>query len=272
VIFTDLDGTLLDHLTYSFEPALPALETLKEQSIPLVFCTSKTKAETEKIRSRMENIHPFIVENGGAIFIPEDYFSSDLDKSREFDRKDKKNSKYQIIELGTPYTRLREFLLQLQAQFPGKIKGFGDMSAEKVAELCEFSRDEALLAKQRAYDEPFILDDEKLTGDIQKNAQLSNLKVTRGGRFHHLMGLNDKGRATSLLLSIYKKYFADLKSVALGDSFNDLPMLAAVDTPILLPKPHGGYDPSVHIEGLIFAEDPGPKGWGYAILKILTTS
>ena len=270
VIFTDLDGTLLDHLTYSFEPALPALEALKKRSIPLVFCTSKTRAETEKIRSRMDNNHPFIVENGGAIFIPEAYFSSDLDLSDEFAQKNTKNAEYQIIELGIPYTHLRDILSRIQARHPGKIKGFGDLSVEKVAELCGLSRHEALLAKHREYDEPFILDDETLIGDIQKTAQLSNLQVTQGGRFHHLMGANDKGKATSLLLAIYKKKFERLKSLALGDSFNDLPMLAAVDTPILVPKPGGGYDPSVQLEGLIFAEDPGPKGWCEAVLKILT--
>lgn len=75
LVFTDLDGTLLDHHTYSFEPALPALNALKEKNIPLIICTSKTRAEIEKWRLELRTDHPFISENGGAIFIPKGYFS-----------------------------------------------------------------------------------------------------------------------------------------------------------------------------------------------------
>ena len=75
VIYTDLDGTLLDHETYSFDAARQALDRLQAQAIPLIFCTSKTRSETEMWRARMQNAHPFIVENGGALFVPAGYFS-----------------------------------------------------------------------------------------------------------------------------------------------------------------------------------------------------
>ena len=79
LVFTDLDGTLLDHESYSFEPALPALAVLKEKNIPLVLCTSKTRAEIELFRIQLKNIHPFISENGGAIFVPKgNYFPQSL--------------------------------------------------------------------------------------------------------------------------------------------------------------------------------------------------
>ncbi|MGB6338223.1 MAG: HAD-IIB family hydrolase [Candidatus Aminicenantaceae bacterium] len=269
LIFTDLDGTLLDHLTYSFQPALPALTALKERSIPLVFCTSKTRAETEEIRRQTGNTHPFIVENGGAIFVPEDYFSQESELTIEFTKKDEKDAEYQIIELGTPYVRLREALSQIQAQYPGKIKGFGDLSIEEVAKLCEFSLDDAILAKHREYDEPFVLEEESLLDKIQEAARVSNLQVTQGGRFYHLMGANDKGQAALRLIEIYGQNFEVFRSVALGDSLNDLPMLAAVDTPILLPKLDGRYDSSVKLDGLIFSKSTGPTGWCDAVLKII---
>ena len=75
VIFTDLDGTLLDRNTYSFEPAQSTLHLIKQKNIPLVLSSSKTRAEIEFYRRRLENDHPFISENGGAVFIPRDYFS-----------------------------------------------------------------------------------------------------------------------------------------------------------------------------------------------------
>lgn len=242
---------------------------MRDRNIPLIFCTSKTRAETETIRKQTENTHPFIVENGGAIYIPECIFPLASDFKDTSNKVSKKAAEYRIVELGTPYARLREVFSQIQAQFPGKLRGFGDLSVEEVAKLCDFSSDQAYLAKHREYDEPFILEDESLIRKIQKIAALSGLQVTRGGRFYHLMGANDKGKAVFRLIEMYGQKFDNLRSVALGDSSNDLPMLAAVDIPVLLPKPDGGYDPSVLLDGLFFAKDAGPSGWNDAVLKII---
>jgi predicted mannosyl-3-phosphoglycerate phosphatase (HAD superfamily) len=74
VVFTDLDGTLLDHQTYSFQAARPMINKLLRLGIPIVINTSKTRAETEILSRRLKLNHPFIVENGGAVFIPEGCF------------------------------------------------------------------------------------------------------------------------------------------------------------------------------------------------------
>jgi mannosyl-3-phosphoglycerate phosphatase len=269
LIFTDLDGTLLDFSTYSFQPALPALKLLKDKNIPLIFCTSKTRAETERIRNQTKNTHPFIVENGGAIFIQEGSILHESDVKAESIKIDKKAPEYRVIEFGTPYARLREVFSRIQAQFPGKIKGFGDMKAEEIATLCELSLIKAQSAKHREYDEPFILEDENLLSEVREIAKHAGLQITRGGRFYHLMGANDKGKAVLHLMEMYRHKFITLRSVAFGDSLNDLPMLAAVDIPVLLPKPDGRYDPSVILDGLFFAKDAGPSGWGDAVLKII---
>ena len=74
IIVTDLDGTLLHPRTYSFEEALPALKLVRERGVPLVLCSSKTRAELEVCRKRLDNGHPFISENGGGIYLPAGYF------------------------------------------------------------------------------------------------------------------------------------------------------------------------------------------------------
>ena len=266
LIFTDLDGTLLDHDTYSFRPALPAIRALKEKNIPLIICTSKTKAEIEEIRQQLHITHPFISENGGAIFIPKKYFHL----SFSFD---KENTNYSIIELGTPYERIREVLSQIKAAFPGKIRGFGDLTAKEVASLCGLSLGKAKLAKKREYDEPFLLEDKSAEESIEKMANRSSLHLTKGGRFYHLLGGNDKGKAVFLLEALYKKEKGHMKSVGLGDSQNDLPMLKVVDYPVLVAKPEGGYDHSVvRLNNLIFAKGIGPVGWNKAVLEFLEKS
>jgi mannosyl-3-phosphoglycerate phosphatase len=45
VIFTDLDGTLLDRGTYSFGPAKPALHLIRLKNISLIFSSSMTGAK-----------------------------------------------------------------------------------------------------------------------------------------------------------------------------------------------------------------------------------
>ena len=82
IIFTDLDGTLLDDASKSHTPAVPAIRLVEERGIPLIFCSSKTRAEIEYYREKIGNRHPFIVENGGAIFIPEGYFDKKVDSKR----------------------------------------------------------------------------------------------------------------------------------------------------------------------------------------------
>lgn len=262
IFFTDLDGTLLEHENYSFEPALTALKILKEKNIPLIICTSKTRAEIEKIRSSLQNADPFISENGGAIFIPKGYFSHKFPFNRE-------ESNYFIIELGTSYYKLREVFNQMRALLPDKLNGFGDLSTKEVADLCGFSLEEANLAKKREYDEPFILEDKTTEERAKKIARRSNLHITRGGRFFHLIWGNDKGKAVLKLKDIYKEKMKHIKTIALGDSLNDLPMLKAVDYPILIQKPDRSYDPSVKLDNLILASGIGPSGWCDAVLKIL---
>lgn len=264
LIFTDLDGTLLDHHTYSFEPALPALKALKEKNIPLIICTSKTRAEIEKWRLELDNDHPFISENGGAIFIPEDYFSHKFCYEKE-------KGNYLVIELGKPYSKLREILNRIRNSLHLGLKGFGDLSFEEVARLCGFSPEEARLAKKREYDEPFLLDEVSAIQNVREMAGLSNLQITRGGRFFHLMGENDKGEALRLLADIYRKETEPIETIALGDSLNDLPMLRAADHPVLVQKLDGSYDPDVKLSNLRLAPGIGPAGWCKSVLELLNT-
>ncbi len=263
IVFSDLDGTLLDHRSYSFEPARPALRLLREKRIPLVICSSKTRAEIEPIRLALVNSDPFISENGGAVFIPEGYFGRELPSAI-------KESGYLVMELGTPYLRIREVVADLQERLPGQIRAFGDLTAEEVIELTGLSRWQAALARKREYDEPFVLADTSSLGTIEEAAEAAGLKITQGGRFFHLTGDNDKGKAVRLLRTIYAKTEGrSQKTIGLGDSLNDLPLLENVDFPVLVQKPGGRYDPSIRLSHLIRAPGEGPDGWRAAVLDLL---
>lgn len=262
VVFTDLDGTLLDHTSYSFEAAGPALEALASRGIPLVVCTSKTRAEIEAVRRDLRNRDPFVVENGGAVFIPRGYFPFEVpDAGRD--------PEYSVIELGTRYDVLRAAFLRMRSRASFGMRGFGDMEASEVARLCGFDERQAEMAMQREYDEPFLLDDPAGEDEVRRMAEDEGLRIDRGGRFFHLTGRSDKGRAVRILRDFFVLARGPIATVGIGDSLNDLPMLQVVDMPVLVKGAGGAHDPAVRFEGLALEPGAGPGGWRTAILDIL---
>jgi len=134
--------TLLDPRTYSFDPARPALRKLRESGVSLIICTSKTRAEVQEIRAALGNSDPFIVENGGAIFVPEGYFPIELPESR-------RDSGFLVIEMGTSYSRILSVFSRMKVPLAGRLRGFSDLSVEEVARLTGLSDEEAARAKKR---------------------------------------------------------------------------------------------------------------------------
>ncbi len=265
IIFTDLDGTLLDHYSYSFDAAREALEKINVAKIPLIFCSSKTRAEIEMWRKKLGNHYPFISENGGAIFYPkkEKYPNAYQVRTR---------NGYRVLKLGTYYPDLLKQFKKLKKVFGEKIRGFSEMDLSEVAALTGLTENQAALAQKREYSEPFVF-----TGDKDEKQKLQifvkkcPLNVTQGGRFFHLLGDNDKGKAVSIVIKGYKDVNPKLQSIAIGDSYNDLPMLQKVDIPVLVQKPKGIFDEKISsLTDLIRAPGVGPEGWNKAILSILT--
>lgn len=267
VIFTDLDGTLLDSATYSFAAAQEALTALRTQAIPLIVVSSKTRAEILPIRRRLLNTHPFIVENGGAVVIPTDYFPFPLAGTVLRDGCD-------VVELGTPYPRLRAALKDIQGAIGRELRGYGDMSVDEIVTRTGLSREEAELSKQREYDEPFVVECPAIPeDDLAEAVKAHGLQYTKGDRFFHLMGPHDKGRAVRYLIECYGRQTDRtcdrLRSVGIGNSLNDLPMLEAVTHPILVQLADGSYEPGIELPRLIRAPGPGPIGWNRAVLSLL---
>lgn len=266
VLFTDLDGTLLDADTYRYDTARPALDRLREHAIPLIICTSKTRAEVEPLRKELDNHAPFIIENGGAIYIPEGYFTNAPTGSRRRDG-------HHVIGLGVPYLRLREALCRIEGQVGVSLVGFGDMTVEDIVQVAGLARRDAELARQREYDEPFLIKNHHaLPEKICEAAGRYGLTVLPGSRFFHLLGGTDKGLACRVLIDCYRKEWGTVVTAGIGDGLNDLPMLKVVDWPFLVERRGGGYTEGIAIEGLTRLQGIGPAGWAEVIKKLLRSS
>lgn len=261
IIFTDLDGTLIDE-NYSFKKALSALQIIKKEKTPLIFCTSKTRAEIEIYRKKIKNNHPFISENGGAIFIPKNYFKKKFNYDKEI-----KN--YYVIELGTPYKKLKETLDKIEEKVKAKIISFGNMSIEDLIKDSELTKQQAALAKKREYDEAFkLIGTKKQKQEVFSKIKKAGLNYTEGGRYLHIMGKNNKGKAVKMLANIYKEDFEeDFETIGLGDSKNDEPMLRVVDKAFLIKKPDNKYS-KLKIKNLHHSNKIGPEGWNESIKEI----
>ena len=264
MIFTDLDGTLLDRTTYSFEPAQSALHLIRQKDIPLVFSSSKTRAEIEFYRRKLENGHPFISENGGAVFVPKDYFSFRFPYDRETDW-------FFVLELGIFYPQIIEVLELIKKETGILIKGFSDLTEKEISSVCDLDIKEAELAKKREYDEPFMIEGgEKEVEVVKEKIEEKGMNYAWGGRFHHILGKNDKGKAVEILKELYENQFFSILTVGIGDSLNDLPMLSLVDRPLFL-KGEDSVSPEVlsPTQNFTIINGTGPQAWNEVVLNIV---
>ncbi len=259
LIFTDLDGTLLDHDTYSAEPAQSFIETyLTTANIDVVPVTSKTQAEL----SLLGNAIPFsvttqIAENGSVIKFSEDF-------ARKADVTD-------TIVLGVNYETILSAINALPADLRREVLGFADMNAEEVANCTGLSVPDACRAKTRDATEPFLWSGNDLQMTALKDIMGSaGIHIQQGGRFFHFTGTATKRCAIEKIMSLYREQRpqVDYVSIALGDGPNDLEMIETADYGVIVPNYSGAAigssKPHVRV-----AKQAGPKGWVSAVTDIL---
>ena len=266
LLFTDLDGTLLDHETYSFDDARPAVHEVQARQLPLILTTSKTLPEVGAINRALHNHAPVIVENGGAMGFPQD-----LTYPFELAGHDRIGD-YAVQRFSPRYSEIRQFIEQQRSDQGFRLQGFGDMTAGDVAHHTGLTLAEAMQARDRLCSEPFIWQDSDSNLEKFRRAAAGiGLRVTRGGRFHHLMGNTSKAEAVLAMRSLFTPCDAAAPLViALGDSLNDKEMLQHADFAVVVMRHDGSHLDCKGIRKTIKTAQPGPAGWNTAVQQLLS--
>lgn len=287
LIFTDIDGSLLDFDSYQPGPVLQALEACCRAEVPVILSTSKPAAEVIDLRKTLLIDTPFIVENGAAVLFPESsslaQSACDLAKLRGWKqsaRSMQDGEQFTQLEFGVDRAYIIESLSKIADGLGISVRGLSEMSVEEITRLTGLPFDQAAAANLREFTEPFLVMGESgdLSGDrrkallqpIGKAAELHDLTCTLGGRFFHLQGRHSKGSTVSHTVECYTgEKTRQFETMALGDAHNDMEMLASVDKAVLIRRPDGSYADQIELPGLIRSEEIGPYGWYEAVMDAL---
>ncbi len=253
ILFTDLDGTLLDHDTYQPGPAAVAVERLVRAEIPVVFCSAKTVAE-QRALARALGVHPgLIAENGAAVSLPPGFAGLASGVERTF---------------GLRYEEVRGAIAEVAESLGCSVRGYGDMSRAEVAAVTGLDLDAARRAMDRCCTETLV----ELVGadpeSFARSLEARGLRLQRGARFWTVQGPHDKGRAVRWVETWLRDRGTTPTTCGVGDADNDLEMLAAVDHPFLVRRPDGSWA-DLRLPRLRRLSGIGPAGFAEAVEVIL---
>ncbi|MCB1616178.1 MAG: HAD-IIB family hydrolase [Pseudomonadales bacterium] len=274
LVFTDMDGTLLDHHNYSYEPAEALLFKLEEAGIPVILSSSKTKAEILPWRKTLKNRHPFVTENGAAVYLPSGYFSetTSLSGGKQAPDLSKTDDGFICASFSRPRKYWQELLNDVETAYSGLFCSFSGMGTEGIMASTGLDREQAEQANRRQFSEPVLwLGEHTEKAHFIKTLLQKGANVLEGGRFMHIGGAHNKGLALEWLASAYQKEKQEaVFTIALGDGKNDIAMLESADIAVVIRSPVNPR-PVPQKKAVIFTEQYGPQAWKETVSALLSS-
>ena len=254
LIFTDLDGSLLHRDTFKFDPIKDYILSLVNQGIIIIPNSSKTEREIEKFNEELGVKLPYISENGSSIQglnLINANFPNKIVLSRE---------KEELIKI---------FNDKVPEQLKDKCIEISKINKKKQEKIFGQKDDNLKNALNRKYTLPFLFKGDKTEKNkLSKILSSSSLTLQEGGRIVNLCDNINKVKSMNKVIKILKKTEDRIKSIAVGDNYNDLEMLKNCDIPCLVFNDKFKLD-QINIDNLIFSNKPSPEGWADVIKKAL---
>ena len=239
LIFTDLDGTLLNFKTFDVAPILPFISKLKDAGIQIIPNSSKCHFEIKEIISKINLLSPYITENGAAIYIPKNLFLKQPRGSTE-------QGKNWVLKLGIEKDiinqKIRQNSFKKYMKFILFLRNMTKLQKSYYTGLKPESLDRT---DEREFSEPLIwMGSNTELDNFKKALNEEGLSIIHGARLLHLTGLNTKGEAMKILSDYYSEidYFDnqetnEIKVISCGGSKNDLSMLEISDYAVVIRLP-----------------------------------
>jgi mannosyl-3-phosphoglycerate phosphatase len=222
--FFDIDTVLRGIRGRPTVQAADALARLDAEGIAMVLCSTKTRAELERLQLELGVRHPFICEGGSAVFVPAGYFNFRVNGARAVPG-------YHVVELGRGYGVIVETLHRVARRLKIAVRGFNDMSIEEVAVDQRLPLLQARLAKLREYGEVFRIHDERpeARSRLFRALQFAHLRCAVRSLNNHVTAFADIGRAAARLRSTYEQQFGHVTTFAVMDVESDGTLRGVVD-------------------------------------------
>lgn len=255
LLFTDLDGSLLDHHSYDWSPAGPWLARLKQLGVPVIPVTSKTRSEIVPLRQALGLADtPFIAENGAVVGLPPAWCHARLERPGP--------DGLGIRTLGVDIGFVRKRLAVWRERLGVRFTTMSEMGLDELVAYTGLPEPEARLARMREGSEPLIWeDDEARLEGFREGLAGDGLQLVRGGRFWHATGATHKGSAVAWLVERFRSLRGrQPQTLALGDGPNDISMLEVVDQAVVIRGCHG-LPVAPDQPALYCSEATGPAGW-----------
>lgn len=246
-VFTSIDGTLLDPVTFDAGESREAVRRLAAAGIPLIPLSVMTLDEIAPLAGELGLRHAMIVEAGGAI-------------ARWNGRE------WELEPCGPPAETLLDVVLEVENRSGASLLVYSALAEEDAARLSGRSGEMLRASTHRGFSEPFVIESGSLEA-VRRAAAAIGFSVRRGRRFLHLCRACDEGEAFARLRDELRCGVA----VALGGTPVDGEFLMRADVPIIVPGPDGAADPELlaMVPKARVAPAPGPAGWTAAIDDVL---
>ncbi len=252
LISTDLDGTLLGHSDYRFDGIADVIQALARRGIPVVFNTSKTTEECQRLARQLASSAPMIVENGGGILFQPDDPQFDFSKLSS----EVWSDGWRLIRLGCDLSQLLAF----KYAFCPETADLVSSSVEEMEAATGLSGEVLGAARARQFSLPMLLDANHYL-HIETKAFEFGFRIESGARFKTLQGRHDKSTALDIVKRAFSEPVASqLTVIGLGDAPNDQRMLEATDVAVVV-KRGGLHQVQPQAAKVFQTESEAPQGW-----------
>ena len=255
LIFTDLDGSLLNKETFKSDVIKDYFKELIRNGIIIIPNSSKTEAELLDFNEQNNLDLSFIAENGSSIHR--------LNKIHQ-NLPDKIIISRTIDEIRNIYEE------NISLDFENKITHILELEREKQQKILGLPLDKIKLAIKRNHSIPIKFNGtESEKNEFTKILKNSGLTIQTGGRIMNVCDNVNKSKAMSKALQLIRKQLDDeIITIGVGDNENDIEMIKHTDYPCLVKNEN--FDSSlINIDNLIKSDEPSPKGWSDVIKTAL---